>query len=393
MGQEHLEGTAKGPRPQDTEAVRPRASSERVEEAALQRLLRCILEDGVAASRFVVLRNGELLPDAISGTDLDVATLPGTRVEEVVELIAQRGKAAGWHRVCVSRRPHMTGFALASCADLPRAHAIHFDVFENISFLCLPLISSEVLCSESFTRAGVRQLSGRGRALATTVHHIAWSGRLQKEKYRAEVEAVLATPQDRDWFLGHVDQALGPWVTAELRGLVDVSGLGKAALRRRWAVARGLWVRWVAPRPLLACRRVARYVVGQLESLVHPPGIVGCPGDVVPGVPGARLGPELACKIAPHGFAADTVRGPLRQTRTLNGPRYEASLAVFWRRWTLVRWLLPSLFLWVQAKRNRVVVIRRLPFGLRVLRGTRWRPDWLAAEDCSTAVVGAVLDA
>jgi hypothetical protein len=389
MDQENHEDSTGGAELRHTEPVRPRVSSERVEEAALQRLLCCILEDGIAAAHFVVLRNGELLPDAINGTDLDVATLPGTRAEEVVEFIAQRGKAAGWNQVCVSRRPHMTGFALASCAEPPRTHAIHFDVFENISFLCLPLVSSEVLYSESFVRGGVRQLSARGRALATTVHHMAWNGRLQKEKYRADVEAVLATPQDRDWFLRHVDEALGPWVAAELRGLVEVSGLGKAALRRRWAVGRGLWVRSVAPRPLLACRRVARYVVGQLESLAHPPGIVGCPGDAVPGVPGARLGPDLACKIAPHGFAADSVRCSPRHARTLNGPRYEASLAVFWRRWTLVRWLLPSLFLWVQAKRNRVVVIRQLPLGLRVLRGSRWRPDWLAAEDCSTGAADA----
>ena len=385
ISEEHRHARVNGETRRGAEAPPPPHPSESVGQAELRRLLRCLFEDGLAASRFVVLRNGESLPDALSGTDLDVATLPGCPPSEVVELIARRGRSAGWELVCVSRRPHMTGFALAYCAGPGPPQAIHFDVFDGITFLGLPLVSCDVLQSESFVHCGVRQLSGRGRALATTVHHLAWNGRLQKEKYRTELDAVLAAPADREWLLRHVDRALGPWVAAELGGLVDPSRLGRATLLRRWGIARGIWVRWVAPQSVLTCRRMVRYVAGQLDSLLHPPGIVGCPGNRIPGVAGARLSAELACRIAPHGFAADSVRGSVCQTKTLNGPRYEASLAVLWKRWTLLRWLLPSLFLWVQAKRNRVAVVGRLPVGLRILRRTRWGAGWVAVEDNGTA--------
>src|SRR5207247_7402703 len=137
--------------------------------------------------RLAGLGKGGVRAAAVSGTDLDVSVRPGCSAGEVVEFLCRRGSTLGWKPVCVSRRPHMTGFSLVKPDAGSSTSAIHFDIFEGITYLCLPLLRPEALDAESIVRGGVRQLSERGRVLATTVHHLAWNGALLKEKYRAEL--------------------------------------------------------------------------------------------------------------------------------------------------------------------------------------------------------------
>jgi len=344
----------------------------------LRELLRAIFEGDEAQSLFTVLRNGELLPEGMTGTDLDVSVRPDRSAGDVVAFLCRRGSALGWRAVCVSRRPHMTGFSLVKSEPGPSASAIHFDVFEGITYLCLPLLPPELLETESVVRDGVRQLSERGRVLVTTVHHLAWSGALLKEKYRAELAGVLARGADREWLLSSVDAALGNTVSRELAKPGGPAGLGGggAAIRRR--IRLGLASRWLLPHPRLTLRSLGTYLRGQLQSVRRPPGLVGCPGDSIPGLPGTPLSIELACRISPHAAGATDVRAPAAMVRTLNGPRYERSTARLWRAWTPVRWLVPSLFLYLQAKRNRIVVLDRLPLAVRWLRSRAPSPGWLA---------------
>jgi len=125
-------------------------------------------------------------------------------------------------------------------------------------------------------------------------------------------------------------------------------------------------------------RGISGYFAAQFGSLRHPPGLVGRPGDLV----GARLGAltlELACRVTPHGFAVVSVRKMGHGLHTSNGPTYEKSLRATWARWSVVRWLAPSLFLYYQTKRNRIVVVGRLPMMLGALCRTGHRPGWVAA--------------
>jgi O-antigen/teichoic acid export membrane protein len=360
----------------------------------IRELLRRIFEGGEAAGLFTVLRNGEQLPEAMTGTDLDVSVRPGCSVGEVVEFLCRRGRALGWMPVGVSRRPHMTGFSLVKADGGASASAIHFDIFEGITYLGLPLLQPEALDTESIVRGEVRQLSERGRVLATTVHHLAWNGALLKEKYRAELATVLARTGDREWLLGTVDGALGTPVSRELGKPQGLAGLGSGATGLRRRVWLGLASRWFFPRPRLSLRSLATYLVGQLQSLRHPPGLIGSPGDPIPGLPGTPLTLQLACRISPHAAGATHVRTPSAMVRTLNGPRYERSTARLWRAWTPLRWLLPSLFLYLQAKRNRIVVLDRLPFAIRWLRTRADPPGWLttpAVRDSGRAPGSGVL--
>ena len=348
------------------------------DEMIRQPLLRAIFEDGLAGSLFIVLRNGEQLPDRMSGTDLDVSVRPGHRVDEVVSFLCQRGASAGWDPVCMSRRPHMVGFSLVY-RDPASTQAIHFDVFDGISYLCLPLLTPAVLDTESILRRGVRQLGERGRVAATVIHHLAWSGLLSKAKYRIELERVLADPHDRSWLLGKVERALGHHLCEEVLALRSTDSLGVATGSRRWVLAKGLMRQWLCRDPIVAVKSVLRYLVGQTRSMWRPPGLVGCPGDpIAAALPGKPLSAELACRISPHAFAAPTVRAHAASLRTFNGPRYERSTVRLWRRWGVVRWVWPTLFLWVQAKRNRVVVLEELPLVPRFLRSLSLQPTWIA---------------
>jgi hypothetical protein len=108
----------------------------------------------------------------------------------------------------VSRRPHMTGFTLVRQGHAG-VDAVHFDVFDGISYVGLELCPPAVLYAESSVRDGVRALSARGRALATVVQHLAWNGYLSKEKYRDELAEVLANPADGPWMRRRVGEVFG----------------------------------------------------------------------------------------------------------------------------------------------------------------------------------------
>src|SRR5918911_1644516 len=66
-------------------------------------LLRAVFDGREAAARFVVLRNGDRLPHALAGNDLDVSTLPGWSLQDVAGLIIERALEQGWVSVCISR--------------------------------------------------------------------------------------------------------------------------------------------------------------------------------------------------------------------------------------------------------------------------------------------------
>jgi hypothetical protein len=327
-----------------------------------------------AAALFTVLRNDDALPEALSGNDLDLTVTRTGGVAEVVDYIQECACELGWAPVCVSRRAHMTAFSLVDLAATEAADALHIDVFDGLRALGVPLLTAEELTAESVVdTSGVRRLTERGRALATLVHHLANSGGLTKDKYVWEVADVLRRPDGRKWLLAETERVLGPRIASALQARE-----GRSALRR-CSVARLLWVRVRAfsRAPAAAARAMRDYLAGQLPSLLAPPGLVGRPGSPADVLRGAALTPELACRIAPVSFLARTVRA--REARTLNSAKHQRYVAGVWRRWTLARWLAPSLFLWLQAKRSRVVLVDRLPLVLRALRRLR-SPAWLLPD-------------
>jgi hypothetical protein len=352
------------------------------------RLLAAIFADARAAELFTVLRNGERLPHALAGRDLDVSTTPGHVPADVCAFLTERGRAAGWTAACISPRPHMTAFSLVTpAADGAEPDAIHFDVFAGITFACIPLVPPAILAGESVVRDGVRMLGVRGRVLATLAHHLAWNGGLTKPKYRAELRGVLEIPADRAWLLARLRDLFGVEIAHEA---CDPDRLGDDLDRRRRAVRMALLARNARAAPFETARAIARYSFGQLPSFARPPGLVARSGELLADG-GAPVDLSLACRIAPHGFAIDDVRSRAG-ARTRNGERYERTLARTWKRATLVRWLAPSLFLWYQAKRGRVVVVERLPLGLRLLRRFA-RPAWLGRPVARTAAAGATIRA
>jgi hypothetical protein len=342
--------------------------------ARRRELLRAVFCRRKAAELFAVLRNDDALPDALSGNDLDLAVVHTGAVPAVVDYIQECGRELGWAPVCVSRRAHMTALSLVDLATAGSSDALHVDVFDGLRALGVPLLTAEELAAESVVDAsGVRRLTERGRALATLVHHLANSGGLTKDKYVWEVADVLRRPDARAWLIAETGRVLGPRVAAALQARE-----GRSALRR-CSVARLLGVRAHALRraPAAGARAMRDYMAGQLPSLFAPPGLVGRPGSPAPLLDGVAMTPELACRIAPVSFLASTVRAP--EAHTLNGAKHQRYVTGVWRRWTLARWLAPSLFLWLQAKRSRVVLIDRLPLVLRALRRLR-EPAWLLPD-------------
>jgi hypothetical protein len=350
-------------------AAAPGAASSSLEDLLVR------LFSGPAQHYFIVLRNDETLPLRLAGTDLDVCVCPGRKPRDVLEYVSAAASDLGWLAVGVSERPHMLGFSLVR-PDVDHPQAVHFDVFNGLSYLGVELCSSATLASESSVTKGVRHLSRRGRALATLVHHMAWNGYLSKEKYRSELGDVLADPADALWVRQRLSEAFGRRAADRL--LFPASRLEHATLANRVEVAWAVFSTAGRGHPARPVRQLLRYWSGQWSSLRSPPGLVGLEGDSFPAAPGLILSEELACTLAPHGCAARTVRSRPGDVHTLNGERYRRTMSRAWARWTLIRWLIPSFFLRYQAKRNRIVVLRdRLPSGVRLLRRFG-DPTWIA---------------
>jgi hypothetical protein len=107
--------------------------------------------------------------------------------------------------------------------------------------------------------------------------------------------------------------------------------------------------------------------------VVRPAGIVGRRGELIRGV-GLPLTDTLACGVAPLAMLATTVRS--HDVRSENSAKHRDYVAGIWSRGTLLRLILPSLFLWLQAKRGRIVVLDQLPLGIRITRAIA-RPAWI----------------
>jgi hypothetical protein len=257
--------------------------------------------------------------------------------------------------------------------------ALHFDIFDGIGWLGVPLIPKDALFRESSVENGVRRLSLRARVLATVVHHVGWSGGLRKAKYWAEFDRVRH------------DQVAGAWLQ---QGLVDALGLDAARMilgltaqeteagrsnHRRLRFVAVLFKHHLRHRPAATLGYVARYALGQWSSLYRPPGVIACPGDVVPGAADLALDLSLACKAAPHAAGAPHVRVSAGVVETLNGPTYRATTRLTWQRWAVVRLICPTIFLWIQAKRNRIILLGRMPAGIRILRWL-FQPNWIGRQ-------------
>ena len=336
-------------------------------------LLRALFAGDGAAARFVVLRNGELLPHAMAGNDLDVATLPGISPDQVVAFLVERARPLGWAPVCLSRRADMTAFSLVDLSASPPRDALHVDVFNGIRVHGVRLLPPELLAAESVVRDGVRQLTPRARVLATLAHHAAASGALTKDKYLTELVELQEQPEERAWLLARTAEWLGHALVGELAAPGGPTALRTPSRRRRWRVLAS-----AARSPWGLARMMLRYCAGQLPSLVHPSGVVGRRGDRFGAPPHLFwLSPELACRVSPLAMIASSVRAAPEAVYTLNGAKHQRCITEIWRAATPLRLFAPSLFLWLQAKRNRIVVLDRLPLALRALRRVA-APVWLA---------------
>jgi hypothetical protein len=186
-----------------------------------------------AADLFIVLRNGELLPAAFEGTDLDVCAMPGVTVSRVADFLEQRAARAGWSRVIRSWRPHMVALSLVHTGPELQVTGIHFDVFDGVRLWGVPLCAPEQLATESVVDREVRQLTARGRVLATLSHHLAWTGMLSKDKYRTELERVAEAPTNRRWLLDRLAEVFGSTRASEILAPGAAATLGSGRSRRR----------------------------------------------------------------------------------------------------------------------------------------------------------------
>ncbi len=325
----------------------------------------------------MVLRNGALLPDGLQGTDLDLSVLPGNTMTEVADLLTRRAKAVGWERALLSIRKHMSALAFVD-ARASHGHAVHFDVFDGISAYGIRLASPHQLASLSDTRRGVTQLTAQGQVLVTVLHHLAWSGYLAKDRYRSELRQLIRHPGERRWLEEEIADRFGPRLTSRILKDASSDRLGYKALPRRLRVVAALASRAFIRDPVGTAAGILAYLTGQIQSVLRPPGVVGLRGDRIPSVPTQALDLRIACGMSPHAFFAPAARAPAHLCQTVNGPRYERSVRSSWARWLPVRWMAPSLYLWMNAKRGRVVVLDRLPYMLARLRESTVRPGWLA---------------
>ncbi|MGH8950409.1 MAG: hypothetical protein ACRDX9_03195, partial [Acidimicrobiia bacterium] len=269
------------------------------------------------------------------------------------------------------------GVSFVDTTDTSDVLALHFDIFDGITAMGVPLVPKRLLEAESSVKDGVRNLSSRARVLVTTLHHLAWSGGWKKEKYFQELGDVAGNEEDRAWLLEHIESVLG---RSFAERVIDRGSRGEMApsFSRRMTVMRAALEARSGAELGGAASLMLRYGLGHIPSLLRPAGWVGRPGDRVPSLPTVRHDLAVACGVSQHGYFVPSMRSSKQKLRTLNGERYLANHRHRWSRLVLFRWICPTAFLWLEAKRSRVVVVGRLPLVLRLLRAGALRPRWVA---------------
>ena len=287
-----------------------------------------------------------------------------------LDLIAETAASNGWIPVSISRRPHMIAVAVVP-AGTTTSDAIHFDIFKGVAWFGIPLLSPEDLDAGSELVDGICRLTPGYRTLVTVLHHLSWSGTLAKEKYRADVRDMLDGPR-RQWLLDELRERHSPALARAVQE--DLSSLSSPNRARSWRLRVAFLVGRLRRSPLAAGSHVTRYALGQVASFLRPPGLVGRPDEPVAAWGGATLDVDLACRVAPMSIGAYHVRVPSTQISTHAHDRYRRELESQWAAFAPVRWVMPTLFLWLSAKRNRIVVLEHLPIGVRLLRaiGVSW---------------------
>jgi hypothetical protein len=258
------------------------------------------------------------------------------------------------------------------------ALAIHLDIFREVSFLSIPVLDAATLMVEAEVRNDVRLLSKRAEVAATVIHRVLFGGTLNKEKYIEQVRDVLSDPADAAWLRDRVEGAIGAPIAAEVTDRRSLAGLRGDGERRNRAAVGSVFRRSFLRRPLDTSVRVVRHMLGQVASTLRPPGVVGCPGDPFPELPCYGLTLHLASAISIYGLYQPSVRSDAATLKTENEERYEEMLKRRWTRWAFLRWCLPSVFLWLQAKRAGIVLVDRLPLALRIARRLGIAPAWVA---------------
>ena len=315
-------------------------------------------------SPFIVMRNGEGLPDVPSGSDIDLLLRPGVSLDTAISWIRAEATRLGWSYGFENYRSYMHALALFKATDGEYA-AVHLDLFDGVTLYGVPLLSGEALNNEIVSRSGMATLSLRAETLVTVIHRLAWSGGLVKAKYRAQLKETLGDPSSRDWLIQQLKEAIGPQIASVV---MAQNALARRSTWRRMRILMYVFRKNLSldlPATLLS---MFSYVRSQLETAFRPTGIVGQVGDLLPGSDSIHLSLALACRLEPHSFYAPHVRAPADEIQTTNGPAYESYIRRSWRRAAALRWTVPSLFLWYQRKRGEIVLLDRLPLGPRLFR-------------------------
>ncbi len=338
----------------------------------LLRKLTCVSE----ASPLIALRNADGLPDRLDGTDLDVVCAPGVSLSEARSFLRRCASSTGWRLLGLSNRFHM---AAATFVHPGGKNFLHIDVFRDLSVLGVPLISAEELYRDHLVVNGVRRLSPRMETLVTVVHRTLHGGTLNKRRYRDQLRFCLES-EDGEWCRERLADILGVRVAQRLEDVaVRDESQGEGWSRGNSTVSAVISRRLVRA-PWSTLTRLARYGAGQVTSFLRPPGLVGEPGAAVPQMPGLRVDLGFASGLSIYALSAPTVRAAPTSLATMHPPRYLRMLRSRWKFWTPLRWILPSIFLWLHAKRSGVAIVDRLPGGLRLLRRAGLGRSWIARE-------------
>lgn len=336
--------------------------------ALLRRLLS--VEGG---SPFVALRDAESLPDTLSG-DLAVVCVPGTSLADARRFLRECGKAEEWRTIAINRRTRMMAVTVL---HFRTKALLRVDVVLDISVFGVPLLGPDLWLEESAVKNDIRRLSLRAETAVAVVQRVLHEGLLNKPKYLGQLRSGFAS-DDEDWLRSTFRTAFGGKLGAELGDSDAGGGLAQVGSGRRARAILGALGPRLLRHPGRTVGGVLAYGAGQVRSMLSPGGLVGTPDDTVPGLPGQPLDLEFASRLSVDSVRAPGVRAPASSLRTADEGRSTTKLANRWRFWTPLRWVSPSAFLWLQAKRFGVVIVDRLPVGLRLLRRLGVGRSWMA---------------
>jgi len=139
---------------------------------------------------YAVVRNHEGLPDAISGTDIDILIAP-TSSKDVRRVIDSVCTKSSWGLIRTAQKDfRITNYILFSTDEAGQTEFIALDVMTSIGWRGYQAWRADEILRHQESSGEIVHLSKAAEAAVTTFTSLAYAGEFKKDKYSSQVQEI-----------------------------------------------------------------------------------------------------------------------------------------------------------------------------------------------------------